>query len=179
MELRRLRRSDFGAVIALSVPLFGQYNDEAFPLNRASCLAMLNGFLSTPKSYFKGLFIDDKLSAWMYCSPGHHYHHSYINGMSQIYYHSDLTGFSAVRALTKMHEDYFNHAEKMKFQTVSTSSYLENYELFERILEQAGWRVTGPGRLVRLTHYHPEFLQRQRLSGGQTDPGAMPGRSDA
>jgi len=154
-QIRPLRRSDFPALLELSMGLFSQHNDADFPIKESELYATLNGFLANRQSYFRGLFEEGRLVAWMLSVPGHGHPHSSITGMSQLYFHSRLSGVAGAHALVDMHEDFFNHVERKQMHIAVTSSVLPNSEVFVRILSRAGWKSVGHGRLTRKTRWHP------------------------
>jgi len=154
VSVRPLRRHNFKALTKLSMDLFSRHNEAGFPITDASISAMLNSFLANSQGYFRGLFDDEELVGWMYCMNGHSNHHSAVTGMSQVYYHSSLTGMKAVRGLLLIHEDFFKFAEKRGIEIAVTSSSLPNSDVFVRILQKGGWTPVGNGRLTRATKHH-------------------------
>jgi len=144
--------------------LFEQHNDPLFPVDEAQLPAVFSRFMNRD-NYFKGMFEDGVMVGWMLCVPGHGYHHSAVKGMSQLYYHSSLTGIKAARALVAFHQDFFEFAEKRGYEIVVTSSYLPNATVFEKLLSRAGWSGGGEGRLSRPTKFHRS--QRRVVGAGR------------
>jgi len=154
-QIRSLRRHDFKELIKLSTELFSQHNDADFPFTEAGLLQQLNGFLANRQCYFRGLFEEGRLVAWMLSVPGHGHPHSLVTGMSQLYFHSGLSGVAGAHALVDVHEDFFKYVERKQLHVAVTSSVLPNSDVFVRLLSRAGWKPVGHGRLTRVTRWHP------------------------
>lgn len=67
----------------------------------------------------------------------------------QAFYHSELTGIAAVRALYAIHEDMFEFARKLRLHAVITNSGLPNRRTFDALLQRKGWIDRGTF-LIRL-----------------------------
>ena len=103
-----------------------------------SFYTMLQRFERLP--YFKVMVIDGVVVAWMAAIEGSDQHHSSTKALSQIYYHTSLTGVKAVKALWRFHDHLMSYARRNKYEIVITSSSLPNKEGFNRALELRGWR---------------------------------------
>jgi hypothetical protein len=146
---RQAKRSDFGWICDLSEDLYARYNDEFFPHDRVHFRAFLNQAIAD-RRYFK---IGEH--GWMMAIEGHGNHHSPIRAVSQIYYHSNITGVKAVHELRDFHRDFREWVEKKGFHIAVTSSTLHNQSVFQRVLEKDGWTPVASGRLVWPTRHHP------------------------
>lgn len=166
--IRQLRKTDYEAVKAMSFGLFGKYNHPAFELTDAS-MANLCRMLLQPQNLFRGLFIEDELVAWLGAVPGHGFHHSSTKGMSQIYYHANLEGKPAVKAMLDLHRDFHEQAEQRGNELVVSSSFLPNADKFTAILIGDGWELVCPGRVVKITKFHFSQTQRGGAGAGRTD----------
>jgi hypothetical protein len=54
-----------------------------------------------------------------------------------------LEGCKAVRALTLFHEEMVDYAIKRKLAGCTSGSILPNFQVYNRILEKAGWIQQG------------------------------------
>lgn len=152
MTIRRARRSDLPALSRLSRSLFEKYNDPDFPVTEASCAEAFETFARMP--YFRVMERGDAVVGWLAAGEGAGMFHSSTKALSQLYYHSELSGLSAARALVEFHENLFLFAESRGYEVVVTSSVLPSSETFSRLLERAGW-TRGERRLTRRTRWHP------------------------
>jgi hypothetical protein len=157
MKIRSPKLKDFESICAISIPFIEKYNEIGFLWNRDSLFKLFKLLLNSKQHYFRLMMIEDEIVGWFAAVPSHNSPHSYITGMSQIFYHSKLKGEIAREAIKVFHRDYFNEAEQRVFQIVTTSSILPNFETFSRILEEENWMPVGMGRLVKWTKNHPNF----------------------
>ena len=155
MLLRRVKRSDLDYICGLAVkgltanPLYG------FNYDIESIKKLCEHFYRTKDVFFVILEDDGATVGWFVGIPDHGIKHSYITGMSQVYYQCELSGFKALAALRIVHEAFFNFAEARKYQIVVTSSVLASKEIFEKVLMKDGWLPSSGQLLVKLTRFHP------------------------
>jgi hypothetical protein len=71
------------------------------------------------------------------------YPHSRVKALSLSYIHTSLKGFKAVRLIQVVHQAAIEYAKTNKCYCVSSSSILDTYEVFNRILAKEGWIQYG------------------------------------
>lgn len=176
--IRGVRRTDFPALRRISQGLFERYNDPDFPVSDASCAQAFEAFANM--RYFRVMELEGEVVGWMVAHEGAGMHHSDVRALTQLYYHSELTGIRAARALVEFHEHLFQYAERLGYEVAVTSSILPSSEVFSRLLERAGWR-RGSRFLTRRTRHHrlqagcPETRPRARsLAQGSRAPSGSP-----
>ncbi len=142
----------------MSSSLYFNEADEDFPADEQSCRAAFEFYLRQP--YFKVMEVDGEVVGWLMASNGAGNYHSTVKALSQLYYHTTLSGVKAVRALITFHEHLFAWAEQHKYEIVVTSSVIAaSQDVFRRVLEKAGWSDCGR-HLTRRTRWHRSDPER-------------------
>lgn len=118
--------------------------DEAFMrTDRHSSLVNLEKKV-LDKKFVRVLRADQKIVAWIYGDLVKLDHQEGSN-FQQLYYCSDLKGFSAARAVIALHREMFEYASlnSNSMYCVSPGSHLDEKNAFARILERDGWNRRG------------------------------------
>lgn len=160
--IRSVRRSDFAAITRITRDHYEQYGDPLFPITDSSFNQMLHNFMCLP--YFKVMAIDNQIVGWFAASSTHGQLHSSVTALSQLYYHTILTGLKAVKALKAFHAHFFSHAERLGLQVAVTSSYLPNSNAFQKVLVKEGWLLWRT-QLRKPTKHHN--CQAERTTPGR------------
>lgn len=155
MKLRKVRRSDLDYIGALACEDLQANRLYGFAYDKSSISKLFDGLYRKKDSFFVIIEEDGVPIGWFVGIPEHGVKHSYITGMSQVYYQCRLTGMKAVACLRIVHQAFFNFAESRKYQIVVTSSILPSKEIFEKILMKDGWLPSSGHLLVKLTRFHP------------------------
>lgn len=155
ISLRRVRRSDLAYISELACEGLQANHLYGFSYDRNSLRKLFEGFYRTKDIFFVIIEEEEKTQGWFVGVPDHGVKHSYITGMSQVYYQCQLQGLKAIAALRIVHEAFYSFAEARKYQIVVTSSILPSKEVFEKVLMKDGWQPSSGHLLVKLTRFHP------------------------
>jgi hypothetical protein len=96
-----------------------------------------------------GVYKDNVLSGWLLALVSTPFLHSKEKVLSQVYYHTSLTGRDAVQAVYGVHRAMLAHAAHHRIPWVKSSSYLDSNNTFLRILEKDGWTIRGSMAMKR------------------------------
>jgi hypothetical protein len=164
-----MRRSDFPEIARISLKLYAKYTEPDFPVSYTSAFQALDRLLNYA-TYLRVMTENGEIVGWMAASAGSHQMHSAIKGIMQTYYHTQLRGPEAVKALIAFHDDFHKFAEKNNFEIAITSSYLPSKERFEQILTENGWNKSGSRLVKRTRHYPHQTQERAKASLNECRP---------
>lgn len=78
--------------------------------------------------------------------------YSKVQSLTQVVYHTKTKGRDAVMALRLFHQAMVDHAKAKGIRVCTTSSLLDNYEVFYRVLARDGWMPRGCTLVMPIDH---------------------------
>jgi hypothetical protein len=93
--------------------------------------------------------------------------HSKVKCLSQQYYHSVVSGFTAVRALELFHDEMILFARTEGIRYCMSTSVLPNHSLFCTILRRKGWKQRGLAMIYPVPGELPGVALARRTLGKQ------------
>jgi len=95
------------------------------------------------KAFIRGLKDENGITGFILGEPVQHPHLSFIV-MQQMYFASNYKGIKAAKAVIILHKALYDFAELRHIPMVmSTGSFLDENNVFTKILEKQGWSRTG------------------------------------
>jgi hypothetical protein len=122
----------------LSVDYFSEYESVEVSIDEDLCKANLFT-LARRGDFFRVVKDDSKIVGWIAAKVIKPYMHSRQTALYQLYYHCNLSGYKAAKALILVHEAMIETAKDKRTDLVITSSDLDNSDSFNRILIKQGW----------------------------------------
>lgn len=160
MKIRSLNsEQDIQDCIALSFKGYAATDKEWFkPDLQLATDNMRNIWLTS--GFIQVIEKKNKIVAWGTASVVTPSFHSRTRAFKQNYYHTNLEGFSAVRALKLFHQTMVTHATANRIPVCISESYQENADVFFRILEREGWTQRGSYMMIKTTQQLPSEDRR-------------------
>ena len=129
---------DLDKCLNISLDHFTEFESVEVSIDEKFCKSNLFT-LARRGDFFRVVKRDEEIVGWIaakICAP---YLHSQDKVLYQLYYHTSLSGYLAVKALILVHEAMIDSAREKNIRLVVTSSELENSDSFNRILMKQGW----------------------------------------
>jgi hypothetical protein len=124
--------------LKLSIDYFSEYESVEISIDPDLCKSNLFT-LARRGDYFRVLKEDSRVVGWIAAKVIRPYLHSRQTALYQLYYHCNLSGYKAVKALILVHESMIEAAKEKNVDLAITSSELDNSDSFNRILTKQGW----------------------------------------
>jgi hypothetical protein len=129
---------DLDKCLNISLNHFAEFESVEISIDEDFCKSNLFS-LARRGDFFRVVKQDEEIVGWIAAKIATPYLHSKDKVLYQLYYHTNLSGYIAVKALILVHEAMIESAKEKRIRLVVTSSELENSDSFNRILMKQGW----------------------------------------
>jgi len=149
LGVRNVRRKDQEKILEISRPYLAAYGDDFFPTDEMHLRRTFTQLLSN-MPYFRLVTLDGIPVAWLAARESSPHPYSPVRCLTQTFFHSCVEGLLSVRVLQVAHDDLLEYAASERFAVVYSSSFLDNKDVFYRVLQKAGWTITPLGALKKV-----------------------------